>query len=57
MGYADVGIGKQRLGGLGVVVNEFRRAPDSIRGSPRAGGLPTSALTGFAKIKMFNASP
>jgi hypothetical protein len=39
LGHADVGIGQQRLGGLDVVVGEFRRASSDAAGA-RAAARP-----------------
>jgi hypothetical protein len=37
LSHADVGIGEQRLGGLDVVVREFRRPASGAASAPRGG--------------------
>jgi hypothetical protein len=44
LGHADVGIGQQRLGGLDVVVGEFRRPASGAAGAPRGGKARLGAL-------------
>src|SRR4029077_9459123 len=44
LGHADAGIGQQRLGGLDVVVGEFRRASSGAAGAPRGGKARLGAL-------------
>jgi hypothetical protein len=40
LGDADVGIGQHRLGGLDIVVGEFRGASSSAAGAPPAAARP-----------------
>jgi hypothetical protein len=52
LSHADVGIGEQRLGGLDVVVREFRRPASGAAsaprgGKPRLGALPDQAALEF----------
>ena len=44
LGDADVGIGQHRLGGLDIVVGEFRGASSSAAGAPRGGKARLGAL-------------
>jgi hypothetical protein len=51
LGHADVGIGQQRLGGLDVVVGEFRRRASGAAGAPRGGKLRSGALADQAALE------
>ena len=44
LGDADVGIGQHRLGGLDVVVGEFRRSASGAAGAPSSGEACLSTL-------------
>jgi hypothetical protein len=56
LGHADVGIGQHRLGGLDVVVCEFRRTASGAASAPRGGEarlgtLPDQAAFEFRHVK------
>jgi hypothetical protein len=42
--HADIGIGEHRLGGLDVLVSEFRRTASSTASAPRGGKARLGAL-------------
>jgi hypothetical protein len=52
LSYSDVGIGEHRLGGLDVVVGEFRRSASRAAYTPqwRPGPLGCAPASGFARI-------
>jgi len=49
--HADVGIGQRRLGGLDVVVREFRRTASGAASTPRGGKARLSALPDQATLE------
>jgi hypothetical protein len=51
LSHADVGIGEQRLGGLDVVVREFRRPGSGAASAPRGGKPRLGALPDQAALK------
>jgi hypothetical protein len=55
LGYADVAIGQQRLGGLDIVICEFRRTPSSATGAPggRKARLGCALGSGCARIPRY----
>jgi hypothetical protein len=62
LGYADVGIGQHRLGGLNVVVGEFRRTVSlatkpTCRGKARSGALADQAALEFREVRQTCEKP
>ena len=51
MSHADVGIGEHRLGGLDVVVGEFRRPASGAASAPRGGKPRLGALADQAALE------
>src|SRR5271169_3550339 len=51
LSYSDVGIGEQRLGGLDVVVGEFRRSASGAAGAPRGGQARLGTLANQAALE------
>jgi len=52
LGHADVGIGEHRLGGLDVVVREFRRTASCATNAARGGKACLSALPDQAYVRI-----
>ena len=52
LGDADVGIGEHRLGGLDVVVGEFRRPASGAANTPRGGEARLGALADQAALEL-----
>jgi len=50
LSHADVGIGQHRLGGLDVVVGQFRRAASCAANTPRGGRARLGALPDEAAV-------
>jgi hypothetical protein len=51
LSHADVGIGEHRLGGLDVVVCEFRRAASGAANAPRGGKARLGTLPDQAALE------
>jgi len=51
LGHGDVGIGEHRLGGLDIVIGEFRGASSSAAGAPRGGKARLGALPDQAALE------
>src|ERR1700686_1001165 len=51
LSYSDVGIGEHRLGGIDVVVGEFRRSASRAASAPRGGQARLSALADQAALE------
>ena len=52
LSHADVGIGEHRLGGLDVMVGEFRRPASGAAGTPRGGEARLGALPDQTALKL-----
>src|SRR6202171_1642716 len=54
LSYSDVGIGEHRLGGLDVVVGEFRRSASRAASAPRGGQARLGALADQAGLEFWH---
>jgi hypothetical protein len=57
LSYADVGISEHRLGGLDVVVRQFRRTTSGAACAPRSGKARLGALPDQAALELRQCAP